>query len=348
MEKYYSELKSFAVDFLDKGRFFLKSDTPLSHEEIDRFCRSPQKFLNDIDFIDRLVSDPEARDIIVDLMEMNEEEVPMSYREYINSFIEDSKEMLRNVRPNLKNMVIRCLSTDPEPILALGKESRYINSSPFIYTALRERELPVIRWEKNEGVSEYEFVLLDILESSLCDPIKCFKNEVNLADIIEIAEDYYEWRVFSVREGEKSETPWVHGIFFWLSQNKELPEIEQKILRIEEDIGIRKIALACLYGLYPDPADISAGFHLYDEALKNLREMIEKNPGDIKTVPFRRTLILIYNRVYSILNNAERGEASILRNLANEQIKQIRCLLSGNYAIYENGECETCNKCGLI
>ena len=262
----------------------------------------------------------------------------ISYMEYIGSFLGDFIKKAKDIPIAIRDQVIQILTVEPKPIWALGKKDKYLDSTPFLYTALRD--IPkFLSWQKDDNAEEYEIVLLDhVKETKICEPIRCIENKLEIPDSIQIKSGiYYEWHVFSIQKGSKN--LWFRGIF-WLfpeEDHEQLSKDEKDCFKID-DIGVQKVAVSNLYITH----------QLYDEAINILSDEIEKEPNSKETIPFRTTLISLYKEVYDILNEAESSEANRIRDLANEEVKKITCLHLGNYAIYEDEGCKKCNECGFI
>jgi hypothetical protein len=280
------------------------------------------------------------------------ERVPEVIRQRVMGVLESEWELLSAIEevPEPETMRQRMIDFDPLfSFVSLGITVGGPDTKPFFYTVLR---VPPQRlaWQRTENAEKYRVTIhvmgvpKEILTTQeVAQPdgdwvVLGWPTGIKVA-----AGREYIWQSQPIIAGYASDEHTITGKF-WLTSAEDLRRLkllEPRCAELEGEI-LRAVALATL----------RQEARLYDEAIRGLLDAINKSPDDPLTIPARRALGNVYN---AVLDKLLAEELRMFDNAINwvsergkEQLKLIYCLLLGNYARYERGECEICNECGLI
>lgn len=273
-------------------------------------------------------------------------EVPNALRRQLKRILECEWVSIEAGELEAANMRKHILNDALFSFVSLGVTPHGPETDPFFYTALRKppTELTFDLMEAGRYIvtiyvdKEKEFTETVIARGENGQGIFKWPKGIQVASGRE-----YIWRVQPIIADSAKEEYTIAGKF-WLATEeniKKLDAMETQCANLKGE-PIRAVALATLY----------QEARLYDAAIRNLLNTINRDPADPITIPMRRALGNIYQAVHGeVLSENLRMFDNILDWISEhgkEQLKLIYCLLLSNYERYKRGECKNCNECGLI
>jgi hypothetical protein len=276
--------------------------------------------------------------------------LPVELREVgstIRAYLSRELELVDELRETAAELATEIISDfifalrEPHGKFTLLGQGELIKPTPFFYTALREFPT-TIQWKEQKGDKEYEydFLLLNCETATLITSSRATETSIDLTQLVKWNQDVrYEWRIYVYENGKRSDSPWFNAIFWLLPEEKKrfLEGAEEKSQAISDPL-LRSLTLATLYTEY----------ELYEEAIRLLTSLIEPLRDSVESVPLRRALAETYRKAYDSLEDNQDYSRDNIKDVLNEEVKQIYCLDLGLYETYQADGCEGCNKCGLI